>query len=63
MIATVSDQESNIQTMFGAMSLGDFLGHFYIKDAYDSKIRILNMIDKFSRKYLTIHFGGKVRSI
>jgi transposase InsO family protein len=38
--------------------------HFvFIRDAYGSKIRVLKMIDEFSRKYLTIYCTRKIGSI
>jgi transposase InsO family protein len=39
-------------------------GYFiFIRDSYGGKIRILTMIDKFSRKCLTIHCARRIGSI
>ncbi len=43
---------------------GISFGHFvFIRDAYGGKIRMLTMIDEFSRRCLTIHCARRIGSI
>ena len=44
--------------------MGISFGHFvFIRDAYGGKIRMLTLIDEFSRKCLTIHCARRIGSI
>ena len=50
--------------MFGVTSRGIPVGHFvFIRDAYGGKIRMLTMIDEYTRRCLTIHCARRIGSI